>query len=199
MTTQKSGKSNRRFFPFGGGGKAVGANDTYALVAEFDDADDLVAAAQGAYALGYRRMDAYSPFPIEELPEMMGFRTRLPMVVLIGGLSGAILGYLFQYWVNLIDYPINIGGRPDHSWPAFIPAIFELTILFAAFAATFGMILLNGLPRLHHPIFNTPNFEQASRDKFFLGIEADDPMFDLQRTKEFLESTGPTVVSEVKN
>jgi hypothetical protein len=169
----------------------------YGLVAEFDNPEALLEAAKRARAEGYRKMDAYSPIPVEELAETIGFRTRLPLVVLFGGLTGAALGFLLQTWASVWDYPLNVGGRPLFSWPSFIPAIFELTVLFSAFAAVLGLILFSGLPQPYHPIFNTPNFDQASRDKFFFCIEASDPKFDARATRQFLEGLGPQTISEV--
>lgn len=171
----------------------------YGLMAEFHDPTEVVAAARRAYAEGYRRMDGFSPFPIEELSEALGWHTRgrLPKLVLAGGLTGAVGGYLLQYWTAVHAYPLNVGGKPLHSWPAFIPIAFELGILFAAFAAVLGMLGLNGLPRPHHPVFNAPNFALASTDRFFLCIEASDPLFDRAATRRFLESLNPTVVSDV--
>jgi hypothetical protein len=170
----------------------------YGLVAEFEDPDDLLAAAHKAHEAGYRRMDAYSPFPIEELSEAIGFHhTRMPAVVLAGGLTGATFGFLMQYIAVGLDYPLNIAGRPLFSWQSFVPITFECMILFASFAAVLSWILMNGLPRPYHPIFNAPNFERATQDRFFLCIEARDPQFNRQGTRQFLESLGPTLVSEV--
>lgn len=170
----------------------------YGMLAEFEDPTTLVAAAQRAYREGYRRMDAYSPFPIEELHEALGSEsTRLPLIVLIGGLVGCIGGYALQYWVSAIAYPINVGGRPFHSWPAFIPVTFECTILVAALSAVLGMLALNGLPMPYHPVFNVPRFALASRNRFFLCIEARDPKFDLEETRRFLETLNPREVSTV--
>ena len=171
----------------------------YGLVAVFEQPGQLIAAAERARAEGYRRMDAYTPFPVHGLPEALGHRgVRLPWIVLIGGIIGAVLGYLMQYYAAAIDYPLNIGGRPYHSWPAFIPVTFEMTILFAALAAVLGMLALNGLPEPYHPLFNVPSFELASRTHFFLCIEATDPKFDLQQTKHFLERLEPIEISEVQ-
>ncbi len=170
----------------------------HGLVAEFEDPDALLAAAHKAHASGYRRMDAYSPFPIEELSEAIGFHhTRLPAVVLAAGLTGAVCGFLLQYIALGLDYPLNIDGRALFSWQSFVPITFEATILFASFGAVLSWILMNGLPRPYHPIFNAPNFERATQDRFFLCIEARDPQFDRQATQQFLESLGPTIVSEV--
>jgi hypothetical protein len=171
----------------------------YGLMAEFDNSDDLLSAAEGAHSAGYRQMDAYSPMPIHGLAEALGFRKpKLPLLVLLGGITGAVCGYGLQYYTSVIDYPINIGGRPLHSWPAFIPVTFELTILFAAFAAVFGMLALNGLPMPYHPVFNLESFKRATRDRFFLCIETKDEQFDLEETRAFLEGQKPIEVSEVE-
>jgi Protein of unknown function (DUF3341) len=171
----------------------------YGLMAEFASPSDLVDAARRAHAEGYRRMDAYSPFPVHGLAEAIGFtRTRVPLLVFLGGLAGCIGGYYLQYWIAVIDYPLNVGGRPFHSWPAFIPVTFELTILVAALAAVLGMLALNGLPRPYHPVFNVPAFELATRNRFFLCIEAADPRFDGSQTRRFLESLQPQAVFEVE-
>jgi hypothetical protein len=171
---------------------------TYGLMAEFEDPSDLVAATRQAYAEGYRKMDAYSPLPIEELHEALGaHHTRLPLIVLLGGIAGFLGGYGLQYWASAIAYPLNIGGKPLHSWPAFIPVTFETTILVAALAAVFGMLALNGLPQPYHPVFNVPRFALASRNRFFLCIEATDPQFDLQTTRAFLETLNPREVTAV--
>ena len=170
----------------------------HGLMAEFDDPQSLVTATTRAREEGYRRMDAYSPFPIEELHEALGsHHTRLPLIVLIGGLCGGIGGYLLQYWVSVIAYPVNIGGKPMHSWPAFIPVTFECTILAAALSCVLGMLALNGLPMPYHPVFNLPRFALASRNRFFLCIESRDPKFDLDKTRHFLETLGPREVSTV--
>jgi Protein of unknown function (DUF3341) len=170
----------------------------YGLMAEFDDPTSLVTATERAHSAGYRRMDAYSPFPIEELHHALGaHHTRLPLIVLIGGLCGFIGGYGLQYWSSVIAYPLNVGGKPLHSWPAFIPVTFESTILVAALSAVLGMLALNGLPQPYHPVFNVPRFALASRNRFFLCIEAADPKFDLEGTREFLTTLGPREVSTV--
>jgi len=158
------------------------------MMAEFDDPNALVAAAHRATHEGYECMDAYSPFPIEELHEALGAHqpSRLPLIVLIGGLFGCIGGFSLQYWIAAIAYPVNIGGRPFNSWPAFIPVTFECTILAASLAAVFGMLALNGLPQPYHPVFNVPRFALASQERFFLVIEAADPKFDVNKTRAFL-------------
>jgi hypothetical protein len=170
----------------------------YGLLAEFDNPTDLVNAARQAHAAGYRKMDAYTPFPIEELNEALGLgRTWVPAIVLLGGITGALLGYFLQYYISVIDYPLNIGGRPLHSWPAFIVVTFELTILCAGLFAVLGMLALNGLPMPYHPVFNAPRFALATRDRFFLCIEAGDSMFNRDETWRFFDRLGPRSVSEV--
>ena len=170
----------------------------FGLMAEFDSPTELTMAARKAYREGYRKMDAYSPFPVEEVSEAIGFaHSRVPLVVLVGGLLGGIGGFLMQYWISALNYPVNIGGRPLNSWPAFIVVTFELTILSGALFALFGMLALNGLPMPYHPVFNVPRFAFASKDRFFLCIEAADPRFDRTRTEEFLRTLNPKRVSEV--
>jgi hypothetical protein len=176
------------------------ASTIYGLMAEFDDASALVLAADSAREAGYRRMDAYSPFPIEELHHALGsHHSRLPLIVLIGGVVGCIAGFAMQYWTMAVAYPLNVGGRPFNSWPAFIPVTFECTILGAALSAVLGMLALNGLPMPYHPVFNVPRFALASRSRFFLCIEARDPKFDIEATRQFLETLKPREVSTVAN
>jgi Ni/Fe-hydrogenase subunit HybB-like protein len=170
----------------------------YGLMAEFADPEDLLAKARQTYAAGYRKISAYSPFPIAELPAAIGLRgTRLPWLVLLGGLAGAVGGFALQYYAAVIDYPWNIGGRPLNSWPSFIIVTFELTILGAAATAVLGMLLRNGLPQPYHAVFNAPRFRLASQDRFFLCVEAHDPKFDLIETRRFLESLRPAEVVAV--
>jgi hypothetical protein len=171
----------------------------YGLIAEFDQPEALLEAARGSFAAGYRRMDAYSPFPIEGLAEAIGFhKTRLPLLVLIGGIIGCLGGFYLQYWAAVIDYPLNIGGRPLNSWPMFIPVTFELTILVAGLTAVLGLLALNGLPMPYHPVFNVERFQLATRNRFFLCIESVDPKFNHETTRRFLESCGPQGVYEVE-
>jgi hypothetical protein len=170
----------------------------YGLMAEFDDVNSAVAAARKVYAAGYRRINAYSPYPVEELSEAIGFHKNwVPAIVFIGGLTGCLAGFLLQYWTAAIDYPINVGGRPFLSLPAYIPIMFECTILFAAFSAVIGMLAMNGLPRPHHPVFNLPSFARATTDRFFVCIKSDDPKYSHEGTKAFLASLGAREVSDV--
>lgn len=172
----------------------------YGVIAEYDDPEHLVAAARAAHEAGYRNFDAYSPFPVHGLSEALDLRrTGVPALVLVGGLVGAAAGFGLQYFTAVIDYPLNIGGRADLSWPAFIPITFEVAILCAGFAAAFGMILLNGLPRPHHPVFNADGFDRVTRDGFFLCIEAEDPIFDPESVQAFLQATDAKSVSTVEH
>jgi hypothetical protein len=168
-------------------------------MAEFDSPTDLVAAAKETYAAGYRRVNGYSPFPIEELSEAIGFtRTSLPLIVLLGGIIGGLGGFFMQYWMEVIDYPLNVGGKPFNSWPAFIPITFECTVLCAAFAAVLGMLALNKLPQPYHPVFNAPDFALATSDRFFLVIESRDPKFDHDEVIRFLHRLEGRNVQDVE-
>jgi hypothetical protein len=170
----------------------------YGVLAEFDGPTTLVEAANHARTAGYRRMDAYSPYPVEGLIEALGQRpTALPYLVFAGGLIGAVGGFFMQYYAMAYSYPLNIGGRPYFSWPSFIPITFELMVLMAAGTAVLGMLALNGLPTPHHPLFNVPRFDHASRDGFFLCIEATDQQFDLERVRQFLTGLNPREVTDV--
>jgi hypothetical protein len=171
----------------------------YGMLAEFERPEELVAAARRAREAGHRRMDAYTPFPIHGLSDAMGFRpSKLPLVVLLGGLIGCAMALGMQWFSATIHYPLNVGGRPFASWPSFIPITFELTVLFASISAVLGMLGMNGLPMPYHPVFNAPRFAFASRDRFFLCIEARDALFDLQKTRAFLTSLGAREVVEVE-
>jgi hypothetical protein len=175
-------------------------NETlHGLMAEFGTPERLLDAAGAAYAAGYRKMDAYSPYAVEGLADAIGFRqTRLPLVVLLGGICGGVTGYAMQWYSAVVDYPLNVGGRPLHSWPTFVPITFELTVLFAAIAGVIGMLAMNGLPKPYHPVFNAPGFKLASQTRFFLCIEADDRMFNLNEVREFLHSLGAISISELE-
>ena len=172
----------------------------YGLIAVFPSADALVLAAHQVHKAGFQKVDAYTPYPIEAVSEALELpRSKVPLIVLIGGLLGGLGGYMLQYWSQVIRYPMNIGGRPVHSWPAFIVPTFECTILGASLAAVVGMILLNGLPLPYHPVFNVPRFALASRDRYFLVIEAVDPKFDPDATRSFLAGLNASEVSEVEH
>lgn len=175
------------------------SRELYGIMAEFDGPNELVHAAEAAYRAGYRKMDGYTPYPIEELAEALGIHhTILPALVLLAGVAGLVGGFGLASWTSAVAYPINVGGRPLVSVPAFIPVTFETTVLAAALMAVFGMIALNGLPQPYHPVFNVPRFEHASRDGFFLCIEAADPLFDRQETRKFLEGLHPRSVADVE-
>ena len=170
----------------------------YGLLAEFDSPTALVKAAEQTHAAGYVKIDAYSPLPIEGLAEAIGFHHDLvPLVTLIGAIIGGTTGYLMQYWINVINYPLNIGGKPFHSWPSFIVVTFEMTILFGGISAVFGMLALNGLPMPYHPVFNVARFAMASKDRFFLIVFSSDKKYDDVKTREFLEGLGPKTLVEV--
>jgi hypothetical protein len=170
----------------------------YGVMAEFDSPGALVRATEAAVAKGYKKLDAYSPFPIEELNDALHLhKNKLPLIVLGGGLAGGTLGYLLQYFITVIYYPINIAGRPLHSWPSYVIITFELTILLASISAVGGLFALCGLPMPYHPVFNAPRFALASNDRFFLCIESADPLFDSAKTSAFLETLEPKEVSEV--
>jgi hypothetical protein len=172
---------------------------TYGIVAEFDSPDALLEAARKSREAGYKRLEAFTPFPIHGLVDTVGFKDeKVPWIVFLGGVTGASLGYLLQYYTSVIDYPLNVGGKSLNSTPMFFPVMYECTILFAAFGAFLGMLALNKLPQPYHGAFNTPNFERASQDKFFLAIEADDALFDEVETQKFMETTGADNVSLVK-
>jgi hypothetical protein len=167
-------------------------------MAEFNKPEEVLAAAQRATARGYTKLDAYTPFPMEELTDALRIRrTTLPLFVLCCGIVGALTGFGLQYWVSVIEYPLNIGGRPLNSWPQFIPITFELTILFAAIGCFIGVFFRNGLPRPVHPLFNVDRFEGVTRDKFYLCIEATDPKFDMAETEKFLKSLKPAHIDVV--
>jgi hypothetical protein len=173
-------------------------SDLYGLLAEFEHPEELLEAARRAREAGYDCVDAYTPIPVHGLPDAMGkVPTRLPFLTLLGGIVGGFSGYMLQYYASVISYPLNVGGRPLHSLPAFIPIVFETTILGAALFTVFGMLALNGLPQPHHPVFNVPEFKLASRNRFFLCIESRSKQFDLVGTREFLQSLHARNVHEV--
>lgn len=170
----------------------------YGLLAEYADSDSLVAATQKAYAEGYRRMDTYTPYPVGEACKALGFpKSEMGTIMFIGGLTGACAGFFMEYWCNTFGYTLNVGGRPWFSWPSFIPVCFEMMVLTAALSGLFGLIALCGLPRLYHPLWNVPQFERATRDRFFLCIEAEDPKYDVDLTRAMLASTNPLSLEEV--
>ena len=174
------------------------SNDTYGIMAEFDTAAELVVAARRLREAGYTKTDAFSPYPLHDIDEALGIkRSILPYMIFAGGITGLLAGLGLVTFVHVIDYPIIVGGRPHFSLPAFIPPMFELTILFAAAVAVFGMLFLNGLPAPYHPVFNVPRFALATREKFFLLVEAKDPQYDSESTKSFMESLNPQEVFDV--
>lgn len=175
-----------------------GTGSLYGLFAEFSGSEQILSAARRAHEHGYRKIDAFTPFPVEGLSEALGQKKSLvPLIVLLSGISGGLGGYFMEWYAMAVSYPLNIGGRPLNSWPAFIPITFELTVLAGALAAIAAMLALNKLPEPYHPAFNTPGFERASTDKFFLCIEAGDPKFDLAATRQFLKTLSPQTISEV--
>jgi hypothetical protein len=172
----------------------------YGLMAEFGDPDRLLDAARGARAAGYARLEAYTPFKVEGLAEVLGFtRSAVPLSTLLGGIAGGVGGYALQWYSAVVDYPVNVGGRPLHSWPMFIPVTFETTILCAALAAVIAMLCGNGLPRLNHPVFDTPDFDLASRDRFFLCLRCDASVdqAELDAMRDFLAAHAPLAIQEV--
>src|SRR5690349_19180761 len=176
---------------------AVPPEELYGLLAEFEEPGEVLTAARRAHQAGFVRVEAYSPIPLHGLAEALGKRrTRLPFLTLLGGVLGALTGYGMQYWATVTSYPLNIGGRPLHSWPAYLPIVFELAVLGAAIFSVFGMLALNGLPMPYHPVFNVPQFKLASRNRFFLCIESRDPKFAAE-ARQFLESFRPRAIYEV--
>ena len=171
----------------------------HGVMGEFHDPQDLIDAIEKVRAEGYTKIDAYTPFPIEEVWEAIGHhKSPVPLVVLLGGMIGGLSGFFLQYWVSVIEYPINVGGRPFNSWPAFIPVTFECTILGAVLSAVAGVFIINGLPEPYHPVFNVPRFAFASRDRYFLCIEATDPKFDRDTARQLLRDVHATEVADVE-
>ena len=171
----------------------------FGMLAEFPDGETLLAGIEKAKSAGYSKMEAYTPLPMHDVSHALGYKSALPVLVFFGGLTGALVGFGMQYYASVVHYPVNVGGRPLNSWPSFIVITFETTILFAALTAVFGMLLLNGLPRPHHPVFDVPEFEQASRNRFFLLIMAHDPAFEADAARELLAGLEPLSLSEVPN
>lgn len=180
--------------------EAVGVSSLYGLISEYETPEELIAACEAARDAGYKKMDSFTPFPVEALSEAMGFSDhRVPWITFGAGVFGCVGGFSFVMWASTQAYVFNIGGRPLYNWPHWIVPTFEMTILSAALTGVLAMILLNGLPLLYHPVFNAPGFERASTDRFFLCIEAADPLFDRVQTRELLQNTRPLTVSEVEN
>ncbi len=177
----------------------TGNNDElFGVAASFADPQDLVAAAEKVYDQGYRDINTYTPYPIEGAWEAIGHhRSPMSMITLIGGVTGCLAAFGFLTWASVIDYPLNVGGRPTFSWPAWIPPTFETTILFAGLSAAIGMFLVNGLPKPYHPMFGMPGFERATQDRYVLCIEATDPKFDRSAAAELLRGFDPEEVHEV--
>lgn len=170
----------------------------FGWLAEFETPQQLLDATRAARLAGYREMDAYTPYPVEGVADELGLRrTRVPFIVLTAGIVGAVAGYLMQYWTMAIDYPILVGGKPFNSWPAFVPVAFEVAVLIAGLSALFGMLALNGLPQPYHPIFNVARFVEANSERFFLGIKASDPLFQVDGTRSFLETLTPARLMEI--
>ena len=182
-----------------GRGRRVADAPCFGLLAEFPDGERLLGAIQETRAAGFTRLEAYTPLPMHEVWEAIGHKSRLPLLVLCGGILGALVGYGLQYYASVVSYPLDVGGRPLNSWPSFIIITFELTILFAALTAVLGMLGLNGLPRPHHPVFDVPEFETASRDRFFLMILSHDPLFDREGATRHMTSLEPLSLAEVPN
>lgn len=177
---------------------AHGAPEVYGVMAEFATPEALVAAAHAVHEAGYRRVDAYTPYPMETVIEALELpRSKMPLIVLLGGITGGLTGFFLCYVTQVFIWPWNIGGRPYNSWPAFIVPTFECTILFAAFSAVIGMCVLNGLPQPYHPVFNVPGFDRASNDRFFLVIEATDPKFEVDGVRRFFAGLNPSEVTDV--
>lgn len=174
-------------------------HDIFGVMAEFETSAELIAAAEKARAAGYTKLDAFTPHPVHGVSEAIGYKSkgRVQKIVLTAGVAGLVTGFGLPYWVHVIHYPLNVGGRPLLSLPMWVPPAFELTVLFASFGAVVGMLLLNGLPSPYHPVFNVPSFKRASADRFFLCIESDDPRFDRMQARELLAGTDAVGVHDV--
>jgi len=178
---------------------ATESSRLFGLLVEFEDPNDLVSACRRVRDAGFEKWDAHTPFPIHGMDDAMGIRgTRLPLLILASGMTGLLLALLMQWWMNAVDYPLVISGKPLFGLPANIPVTFELTVLFSALATFFGMWGLNGMPRLYHPVFKSQRFRRATSDRFFIVIETTDPLFDSDRTREFVNSLGGTAVEDLK-
>jgi hypothetical protein len=178
---------------------ALTIGGTFGMVAEFGTAEEVLNAAEQAKFAGYKKMDAYTPYPVHGLSDAIGFRENvMPYMIFFAGLCGVAFGFTLLWYTSTIDYPLNVGGKPFNSLPSFMPISFECIVLFSALTATFGMLAMNKLPKPYHSIFNTPGFERASQDRFFLGIESEDPNYDSEKTRKFLEGLGPIAVNEVE-
>jgi len=173
------------------------SGDSFGVLAEFRDSDHLLEAIETCKQAGYRHMEAYTPLPVHEVWEALGHESHLPKLVLAGGITGAVVGFGMQYFASVVHYPLNVGGRPLNSWPSFVVITFEMTILFAALTAVFGMLLLNGLPRPHHPVFDVAEFELASRNRFFLLIPWYDPIYERDHASRLFERHEPLSLNEV--
>jgi hypothetical protein len=179
--------------------RAQGKKEVWGIAVEFDDTDKLIAAAEAIKKAGYTRVDAYTPMPVEGLSDAIGFRNKqMPALMFCGAVLGGVTGYFMQWFANTQSYVLNLGGRPYHSWPNFIVITFEMTILFCALTGVFGMLALNGLPTLYHPIYNAPGFDRASQDRFFIAVESRDRNFDYDKTLALLQSLGGLNVSPVE-
>lgn len=173
-------------------------SNVYGMVARFADGESLLKAAHQVREAGYTMTDGFSPIPVHGLTEALGIRkSRLTALIFFSGLTGAVGALAFQSWVSIQAYPHIVSGRPLFSWPSFVPVIFEGTVLLSAFAAVFGMLIRNRLPQPHHPVFETPEFERATTDGFFLAIEARDPNYNPAATRDLLQKAGASKVTEV--
>jgi hypothetical protein len=175
-----------------------GKKPMHGMLAEFESEEAILHAAQAVRDAGFNNVEGYTPFAVEGLAELLGCKTtRVAAITFFCGVLGAMLGFGMCWYANVISYPWNIGGRPPNSWPAWIPITFELMVLGASSGAFFGMLALNGFPRPYHPVFNAPQFERASKDRFFLCVEAKDPQYDAERLRQLFQALSPISLSEV--